>query len=309
MPIAPSLLRELSPSRYAEVAKPADAWRSSDGKLVALSSEIELLYWPGRAVYDGHRLRHRLSLYDARLEGRLAVFDAARFPINDLAFHPSRPLIAVGTGSYDGGWFFEGDLWLWNWETGETQTLLGESRDVARCRWTEEGSLAVLLRPRDEEEFSDGGDEAFQTFVGVVLEGLRDSRKTGTGTAAAGDPRLRDLKPTDPATLGFSARPVAYGEGRRRFNDIMAAAEFESRARVWDLLWLTDAHLLPFMTSVMPRSGTSNRRHAFEAIPARASESSSSARVLAHWSTYLGLPTSYSKFTTARRCTELPLIA
>ncbi|MEU7122427.1 hypothetical protein [Streptomyces zaomyceticus] len=39
-------------------------------------------------------------------------------PVHAMAFHPGLPLLAVGTGDYDGGYFFEGgtsnaqDLWI-----------------------------------------------------------------------------------------------------------------------------------------------------------------------------------------------------
>ncbi|MCP6756782.1 hypothetical protein NL533_34670, partial [Klebsiella pneumoniae] len=65
----------------------------------------------------------------------MALLDGLRWPINDLAFHPREPLLAVATGSYDGGWAFEGELVVWNWETGERAAPLGACREVDRCRF------------------------------------------------------------------------------------------------------------------------------------------------------------------------------
>lgn len=157
---------ELTSPRFAEIGRPAGGFRREDGQVVAFCSNSKLLYWPGRAIYEGHRLRYRLSLYNGSLDRRISVFDAARYPINDVTFHPFEPLIAVGTGSYDGGYMFEGDLWLWNWESGQVFSLLGESRKVLRCHFVNEDRLAVRLRPRDEAEFD--GEEAFNTYVGLV---------------------------------------------------------------------------------------------------------------------------------------------
>jgi len=233
-------VRELSPARFAEVGKPAGGWKRADAKVVALASEIDLLYWPGRAVYEGRCIRYRLSLYDGALERRLGVFDRARFPINDVAFHPTRPLVAIGTGSYDGGYIFEGDLWLWNWETGEVRTLLGECRDVSACRWVDEHRLAVLLHPRDEEEYPGEEDEAFETYVGLVIDDLRDIHESGFRSIGSDpDPRLADLQPLDPATLGFADHPIHYRGRRPRFDQIMGATPYEERSRVWDLMWLS----------------------------------------------------------------------
>jgi hypothetical protein len=94
---------EITPKRFGEVGRPYRVVRHEDDRLAAICSAFDPLYWPGRALYDGHALRHRVSLYSSDFHHRVAVFDAAGFPINDLAFHPSEPWLAVATGSYDGG--------------------------------------------------------------------------------------------------------------------------------------------------------------------------------------------------------------
>jgi hypothetical protein len=113
----------------SKVGRPYCLARREDDLLVAICSAFDLLYWPGRALYDGHALRHRVSLYSSEFQHRVAVFDAARFPINDLAFHPSEPRLAVATGSYDGGYMFEGELLLWNRETGECRNAYNLTAD------------------------------------------------------------------------------------------------------------------------------------------------------------------------------------
>ena len=69
--------------------------------LCATVSTFGRLYWAGRAFYDGHRLQQRIVLTQGAK--RVAHFDAARFPINDVAFHPTQPVLAIATGTYDGG--------------------------------------------------------------------------------------------------------------------------------------------------------------------------------------------------------------
>ncbi|MFE4176854.1 hypothetical protein ACFRR7_33240 [Streptomyces sp. NPDC056909] len=41
-----------------------------------------------------------------------------------MAFHPGPPLLAVGTGSYDGGYSFEGELLLLDLEAGTAASLI-----------------------------------------------------------------------------------------------------------------------------------------------------------------------------------------
>ncbi|MEO0425654.1 MAG: hypothetical protein AAF184_25205 [Pseudomonadota bacterium] len=104
----------------------------------------------------------------------------------------------IGTGRYDGGYSFEGELWLWDWEYGDVRRLLGDSRQAVRCRFIDEGRAAVLLRPRDEEEFSgdDGDWDASDVFIGLVLDDLRDIRELGIRSEEyLRDPRLEDVEP------------------------------------------------------------------------------------------------------------------
>lgn len=238
-----TLNSELTPQSFAEIGRPAGGFQRADGQAIALCSDFEFLYWPGRAIYQGHRLRHRLSLYAKNFERLLGLFDAARFPINDVAFHPTQPIAAIGTGSYDGGYMFEGDLWLWNWETGETRSLLGESREVVQCRFVDEQRLAVTLRPRDEEEYDNlDEDEAFETCVGLVIDDLRDASEADyKAPHGGGDRRLIGLLPIDPKSLGFSVPQVRANERRQRFEALLPdSARYEERARAWDVCWLTN---------------------------------------------------------------------
>ena len=76
----------------------------------------------------------------------------ARYPVHAMAFHPSLPLLAVGTGDYDGGYFFEGELLLLNLETGSATSLIEHElgRQVLGLEWLSEQELRVLLAPPDD---------------------------------------------------------------------------------------------------------------------------------------------------------------
>lgn len=91
------------------------------------------------AVYDSHDLSCRAVL-------------RCRFPVHALAFHPTLPLLAVGTGSYDGGYFFEGELLLLNSETNVTVSSFedGIGREVLGLEWLDDHDLRLLLAPPDD---------------------------------------------------------------------------------------------------------------------------------------------------------------
>ncbi|HAH46868.1 MAG TPA: hypothetical protein DCM07_18860 [Planctomycetaceae bacterium] len=229
---------EVTPAFLAETGRPAGGFRRQDGEIVALCTEFGLLYWPARAIYDGHHLQYRVSLYSKDLKTRIGVFDNARYPINDIAFHPSQPMMAIGTGAYDGGYMFEGDLWLWNWETGESRSLLGEFREVVQCRFVDNKHLAITMRPRHEEEFEGKEDEVFNTYVGLIINDFCNKPKPLQGK---GDPRLDDLTPLDPKNLGFLSPPISVNERHQRFVDIIGEVNgYEERARVWDIHWMSE---------------------------------------------------------------------
>ncbi|WP_380283398.1 hypothetical protein [Kitasatospora purpeofusca] len=92
-----------------------------------------------------------VGVYGAGDLGCRAVL-RARFPVHALAFHPTAPLLAVGTGAYDGGYFFEGELLLLDWETGATTSLIEPpfGREVLGLTWLDEQALRVLMAPPDD---------------------------------------------------------------------------------------------------------------------------------------------------------------
>lgn len=230
-----SVERELTPSRCAEIGRPAGGYRHRDGGVVALVSDFARAYWPARGFYEGQRLRHRISVYSTALRSRLGVFDGARYPINDVAFHPSQPVLAIATGTYDGGWLFEGELLLWNWETAQVVNVLSENREVSRVRFADPDTLALLLCPRDEGEH--GEDAAFDTFIGGTLNDLRGFRQLGLREGDM-DPRIAGFAPVDPESLHLGPGSFKPEDHARHWREALGAADFEPRHSVWDVAWL-----------------------------------------------------------------------
>ncbi|AHG22625.1 hypothetical protein Z042_02800 [Chania multitudinisentens RB-25] len=103
---------------FDEVTEPNDLFESTE--LIAVC----------HAYYAQFRARHLelrkicVSLYDKTSLALVSHFKHGRYPINDIAFHPKDPLILIGSGSYDGGFLFEGELVLWNYKSNEHLSLL-----------------------------------------------------------------------------------------------------------------------------------------------------------------------------------------
>ncbi|MFD8482869.1 hypothetical protein [Kitasatospora sp. NPDC059673] len=76
----------------------------------------------------------------------------SHYPVHALAFHPELPLLAIGTGCYDGGHSFNGELLLLDLETGSHLSLFERrsGREVLGLKWLDGQSLRLLLAPPDD---------------------------------------------------------------------------------------------------------------------------------------------------------------
>jgi hypothetical protein len=78
-----------------------------------------------------------VAVHQSRSFVRRALIHS-RFPVHAMAFHPRRALLAVGTGRYDGGYFFEGELLLLHLKT--VRSSLSSSTGSAVRFWAWSGS-------------------------------------------------------------------------------------------------------------------------------------------------------------------------
>ncbi|MFI5708554.1 hypothetical protein [Kribbella sp. NPDC051620] len=147
-----TVLRTLGGGPYAEVGRPTVSASSVDGKRVAVAGELGSLYWPGDATLVGAR-GHRLGVYR---DGVCEWLVQPDWPVRSLAFHPELPLLAIGAGSYDGGYFFEGDLLLLDLGTGKViSTLRRNGREIRQVEWAGDHTLRVLVAPVDDDELDE----------------------------------------------------------------------------------------------------------------------------------------------------------
>src|SRR5262245_19838642 len=86
--------RQLSSPRFGGTGRISCVMRARG--LLAIASRFDRMWWEARAVHLGQQLLYRVALYDERDGKRIAAFDRGRFPIRDLAFHPSAPELAIG---------------------------------------------------------------------------------------------------------------------------------------------------------------------------------------------------------------------
>src|SRR5439155_9864349 len=107
---------------------------------------------------------HRLGIYRADTLGCTHLV-RLHWPVNTVAFHPGLPLVAIGSGAYDGGWLYEGELTLLNLDTGRSVSVLDEEREVTRVAWRDGHTLDLVMSVRGDEEADELGTLAVTTAI------------------------------------------------------------------------------------------------------------------------------------------------
>ncbi|MFD9432242.1 hypothetical protein [Streptomyces sp. NPDC060002] len=148
---------------------PPDDWAFlgvGDPFLVARHERRGLLAVAGT---DAHNRATPVAVYNSRSFVRRTLI-RSRFPVHALAFHPRRPLLAIGTGRYDGGYLFEGELLLLHLKTGAVASLIENEfgRQVLGLEWLDERSLRVLMAPPDDWQDEAAHENGHVAVVGRV---------------------------------------------------------------------------------------------------------------------------------------------
>lgn len=125
---------------YAEIGEP----------ILAVTAEGRLAV-AGEFVHESNRAP--VAVYHTSDLSCEAVV-RSRYPVHALAFHPTLPLLAIGTGRYDGGYFFEGDLLLLDVETNGVVSAFEHEfgRQVLGLEWLDDRSLRLSMAPPDDWE-------------------------------------------------------------------------------------------------------------------------------------------------------------
>ncbi|GLY03095.1 hypothetical protein [Actinoplanes sp. NBRC 101535] len=147
--------RVLGGGPFAEIGRPRVAVASPDESLIAVGGALPRPQWHGRDVSRRslpHPGRHPTAVY--RSDDLTCLFaSTTHWPVNALAFHPTLPLLVIGTGAYDGGWSYHGELLLLDLSTGATVSLLEHPREVRQITWQDPETLALVLAiPCDEDK-------------------------------------------------------------------------------------------------------------------------------------------------------------
>lgn len=236
---------ELTPERFAELGEPCRMFRHSTKGIVAIASATPFLGYPGHWLHPDRQPRQcRLSVY-RESDGALLGVMASAYGVNDLAFHPYEDNLIIATGSYDGGFFFEGFLLRYDWKSGVVEQLLGQSREIMACRFDNAESITVLMRPENEEEFLGEFADAWSIVVPLSISAGPGPWSGCPAEIRREDPRMDGLRPSLPSDHGFAddilvhetSRFAAWRDEARHWLNRMGAKLYRG---ILDLRWIDD---------------------------------------------------------------------
>lgn len=145
---APSVLGS---GPFREIGRPSAI--AIAGDLVAVGGSLGLPQWAGASLQRvvGGSGWERIGVYErATLE--CSVLVPSRWPVHALSFDPSASYLAIASGSYDGGFFYEGELLLVDVGRREAVSLLRESREVKDVGWAADGAVEIVVSPTSDED-------------------------------------------------------------------------------------------------------------------------------------------------------------
>ncbi len=248
----------LGSGAFDDVGRPTGVYQNHERKLLAVAGYFGGYQWHGRDVGDGRRLTYRVSVYETATLNRVAFLDRVRYPINQIAFHPQRPLLVIAAGSYDGGYGYGGELYFWNFATGESATLLDAQREVITCHFDDEiDDLHLTVRPPIDEDYWDAerrqnirpqdaeivprrptfSMRLDMTLPAAAWRGLRD-RSVDLDALPTHFRQVKDL------TEGYAHQPEEEVCAALATLARAAGQHYTPRWDVWDLAWVPDGRIL-----------------------------------------------------------------
>lgn len=158
----------LGDGRFAEVGGVRLTEADSRTGYVAVGGALGGPLWAGHSVESssGPTSWNRVGLYRA---DTLECVHLVRlhWPVNALAFHPELPILAIGSGSYDGGYFYEGELTVLNLESGHATSLLKDRREVTDLRWRDRHTLDAKISVPTEDDEEELGTTTMAVTIAV----------------------------------------------------------------------------------------------------------------------------------------------
>jgi YD repeat-containing protein len=233
--------RVLGDGPFAETGLPRSVAISERRGLIAVGGSIGSLQWEGAMAHDAVWKAYRIGIYRREDMRCRCVVDSA-WPVNSMDFHPELPLLAIGTGCYDGGASFNGELLLLDLHSGKAVSALEpryEVRSVKWRTWRDGRVLDLALAPAGDDEL---GREAHSVGYDAMVE-REDWSAVGPHEIGFGE-LYGPMRPNLP--------PGRAEDARKALRRLSAAAgtAWSPRGAVWAVEQLPDGRVLAALDGV-----------------------------------------------------------
>ncbi|WP_460726070.1 hypothetical protein [Nocardia heshunensis] len=163
-----------------------------------------------------------------------------------MAIHPTLPIAAVGTGSYDGGYAYEGELLILDLLSGLSTSVQRGAREVLHLEWVSEQALRVVVAPVDS--FPGGHyDCTAHTYAYTAVLERPDWSKVAARSVQHQEFDGQRIEFQRPATEVVDARAIAALTA-------LTGEPWELRRHVWDVHQLRDGRVLACTEGVLAES-------------------------------------------------------
>lgn len=238
-----TVARVLGDGPFAEIGQPRVVAEAPDGALIAVAGDLgDRPQWHGRDVAARSRPLGwwPCGIY-RRADLRCELLFTTRWQANSIAFHPRLPVAAVGTGSYDGGYQYSGELLLVDLVSGRVVSALDQDRMVRAVSWRDDHVMAIVLAP-----FSDVDEETLGTdalAVAVRRDSWHPPKTRMIRLAGTTETPLATVKEPDLAAARRAVESICADHGSR----------WNPRRQVWAVHGLSDGRVLAALEGVAPK--------------------------------------------------------
>lgn len=234
-----TIRRVLGGRPFAETGTPSTVAVHEGRGLVAVGGDLGHLQWSGDGTAKDRWRPYRVGVY-ATDDLRCRWVVDSRWPVHCFAFHPTLPVVAIGTGSYDGGYAFEGELLILDLESGRSTSVVRGAREVLHVGWESDRALRLVVAPPDDYELDEAHTHGFATVV----------ERSDWSDVPGGSVQQQEL-------VGQWVEFERPERGRPAGRHVELLAElagdpcWEPRRRVWDVQGLRDGRVLACLDGVL----------------------------------------------------------
>lgn len=237
MPDTLTVRRVLGDRPFAEIGTPSAVAVSEDRGLAVVSGDLGYLKWSGNSTAGYGWQPYRVGVYGTD-DLRCRRLVESHWPVHSLAIHPTLPLVAVGTGAYDGDYYYEGELLLIDLESGRSRSMMRRPREVLRVEWESARTLRLMVAATDYDD----RDEADSHAYDVVVE------RPDWGAAPRGSVQQKELSGQ---WVEFERPLPDRVAARRAVEQLAGESRWELRRQVWDVHGLPDGRVLACLEGVL----------------------------------------------------------